>query len=115
MRFLSARVTVTRLRGSTGTDDYGNPILDWDNPDQLDIALCQIDPIPGTDTFDADGKRVLARWNLDAPTGSDITDDDRISHGGNVYDIDGTVRHQPSPTGRLDHLEMVLKRLEAKR
>jgi hypothetical protein len=106
-----ARQSVTRLRGTETTDRYGDPIVDWTAPDRRTIEPVTMTPIPGTETFDAAGRRLVTRWELHANSDADIRDRDRIEHNGTEYDIDGAVQLFPSPTGNLDHLEIMLKRV----
>lgn len=102
---------VTRLRGKTTEDDYGNPDIDWDDPDTKSIDPVTVGPVSGSETFDEQGQKLVSRWMLHAESGADITDDDRIEHNGIQYDIDGAVQVYRSPTGKLDHLEIMLKRV----
>lgn len=104
--------TVTRLRGTTGTDAYGNTVSNWDNPNSLDVSPCTVQPIAGSETFDTGGGRLTSRWSLHAAADADIETGDRISYGGTIYDIDGSVRRFPSPSGNLAHVEVMLQRRE---
>jgi hypothetical protein len=105
-----ARQTVTRLRAATGTDSYNNPIVDWGDPDPLDISPVIVQPISGSETFDTQGGVLVSRWSLHADADADIADGDRIVYGDDTYDIDGAVQVFPSPSGRLGHVEVMLKR-----
>jgi hypothetical protein len=93
-------------------DSYGDTYVDWSAPDEKAVHGCHLDPLPGTETFDVDGHQMVSRWNLFAPKDSDIREQDRIKYASDVYDVDGTIQHYRSFSGRLDHLEVILKRLE---
>ncbi len=105
------RDTVTRLRAATTTDRYGNETHDWSTPDELPITGCDVQPLAGPEDT-VDRQQVTRRWVLFAPAAADITAADRIRWDGDDYDIDGEVRPWRSPTGRLDHIEADLVRVE---
>jgi hypothetical protein len=115
-----ARQSVTRLRAAETTDRYGNPSLDWSDPDEKTIQAVTVEPLGGSGAsgaaavmFDSEGGKLISRWNLHADSTADINTGDRIKYGGIIYDIDGAVFSQPSPSGRLDHLEILLKRTDS--
>jgi hypothetical protein len=107
-----AAQTVTRQRAGETTDRYGNTIYDWDAPDALEITPVTVEPVAGSETFDAAGGKLHTRWSLHADSAADIMTGDRISYEGTEFDIDGAVQRFPSPSGRLDHLEVLLRRRE---
>lgn len=108
-----ARQKVVRLRGTKMTDRYDNEVIDWTAPAKKTIESVTVVPIGGSETFDVAGGRRVTRWQLNTDMGADILPDDRIEYAGDTYDIDGGVPEHPSPSGRLDHLEVMLKRVES--
>ena len=103
--------TVIRIRPGT-KESRGSTIPDWDNATVTDILRCSMQP-SGT-SLSQDG-RVLGitdTYTLFAPPDADIEAGDRIKYRGKTYQIDGDVRIQPSATGRLDHLNITLKRYQ---
>jgi hypothetical protein len=105
-----ARQTVTRLRAAETTDRYGNTDRDdWTAPDTLDVSPVTVEPIAGSETFDSAGGRLHTRWLLHADADADIATGDRIDWQGVTYDIDGAVQIFSSPSGRLKHVEVMLR------
>ena len=103
--------TVTRLRASAATSRYGDSVRDWSTPDEIDIERCRVKPAGGSeDTVDRDGQ--IRRLLLFAPPTADILATDRIRWREVDYEVTGPVRHWPSPTGRLAHLEIDLEIVE---
>lgn len=102
-----ATQTITRQRGTADTDDYGNQVIDWTDPTELDIAGCSVQPVPAPETVDGRARDAIgARWLVIAPAGADITALDRAVYKGTVYDVDG--RPLAFETGILDHVELYL-------
>lgn len=111
MRLSFANQTVERMRATVVTDRYGNETRDWDNPQVTTVSNCIVAPMSGEETLSLDGQHVISRWKLDVPEGTDIISIDRVRYDDREYEIDGWVQHWPSPTGRIAHVEAVLKRV----
>ena len=103
-----ATQTVTRLRAVESTDEYGNPVTDWTTPDELPISGCSVQPQPAAEFTDT-REEALSRWQLWAPSGSDIAHTDRIQHKDRVYLIDGDVQDWDQLS--LDHVTCLLRLL----
>lgn len=83
---------------------------DWDDPIEDEIPGWTIQPIDSEETFDAAGGRTLSRWRALGPGNADVRAGDRIEWRGDEYEIDGEPLHRTSPSGRLTHCELILKR-----
>jgi hypothetical protein len=83
--------TVTRLRGTPTTDQYSQTatILNWDEPDSIDVPGCVIYPATTGETVDVGRNQAEERLTVLMPTGTDITYADRLIIRGNTYDVDG--------------------------
>lgn len=112
MRVSFAKKTVTIIRADRTEDRYGDSVLDWDNSSEHEVEKCILLPVEGEETLSLESDQVISRWTLDAPYDADITALDRVRYNDVTYEVDGSVQHWESPTGRLNHLEVMLKRLE---
>lgn len=109
-----AQATVTVQRATVTTDRYGRETRDWSNLEaEFDLSGCSVQPMVGAETFDAAGGRVVSRWHFSAPgRDADVQSTDRIVYDGDTFEVDGSVRRWLSPSGRLGHVEAILKRVE---
>jgi hypothetical protein len=105
------RDTVTVIRAAPESDSYGDKIRNWDNATYTNVEGCRVQPATA-DENTVDRNQVNRRWLLFAPLAADIVATDRIRWQDTDYDIDGEIRRWPSPSGRLDHLEADLIRVE---
>lgn len=101
--------TITRLRATTGEDDYGNTSSDWGTPDRLPIAGCSVQPAAGSELVD-NREAITTLLIVYAPITADVIDTDRVEYGGTVYDIAGPVDVWEVGTP-LDHKAIRLKRV----
>lgn len=96
-----------RLRGIPGTDRYNNETLNWDDPAQLPLARCNVQPQPVEEFTDA--RQTLEDrqdvWHPDPD--ADVTGRDRIEWRGKTYEIDGEPQRWRS--GRRGHLKFTMK------
>lgn len=99
--------SVTRLRPSSTTDDYGNTVADWSAPVTLTIVGCSVQPGGGSDQFD-NREAITTLYSVWAPLTADVVDTDRIEFAGTVYDIDGNIELWAVGTP-LDHKVIRLK------
>lgn len=108
--------TVIRIRPGK-KESRGSTIPDWSKSTRAEIKGCSMQP--SSTSLSTDG-RVLAisdTYRLFAPPDADIREGDHIIYhhpvcGDLEYEIDGSVPFQPSATGRLDHLNITLKRYQ---
>lgn len=92
-------------------DERGDLVADWDNAAEHAEPGWLVQPI---DTSAQLGLRdaVIARWRALAPATADVAADDRIRHAGVVYEVDGGIEPWATPPGMLQHVEIILKRVE---
>lgn len=105
------RDTVTRIRPGK-KESRGIDVPDWNESavSRLTITGCSMQP--SSTSLSQDG-RVLGisdEYTLFAPPNADIEAGDRIEFNNKQYDVQGDVRIQPSATGRLDHIQVTLRR-----
>jgi hypothetical protein len=106
-----ARQTITRVRGALVADGYGSLTeRDWTNAVSTTITGVSLQPMPSSE-YERGREAVLTAWRLYAPAGTDLEAGDRIVYDGDTYDIEGDSQNWPSPTGQLDHVEAVLRRV----
>jgi head-tail adaptor len=110
MSFASETVTIIR-RQQTGTDQYGEPVYEWQDDHQ--VGYCLFQPADGSEDRSLTGDVVTKRWVLDAPFDADIKSTDRVKRNGTVYQVQGYVQRWTSPTGWLNHLRVKLERVES--
>lgn len=95
---------VTRLRATVTLDPYsGEPDdLDWTTPDALVISDCGFDPGGSLEPTEVGRTSVITQPTVYAPTGADVTAQDRLVCRGVTYDVDGQPAAWRSPfTGWL--------------
>jgi len=105
------RDTITVLRAPLVDDGYGNQVPDWSNPSRTEVTGCRLQPERAAD-YVLDREAVTTRWRLFAPASIDLRSTDRVEHNGVVYEVDGSPERWPSPTKRLAHVEVLLRRTE---
>lgn len=107
-----ANQTVTRLRGTPGTDGYGDSRIDWTSPARVSITGCSFQPQQGQE-FLTDRSAVVSRWQWFGPEDADVKSSDRLEVDGTAYDIDGSVQVWTDPTGNgLDHKFALCRRTD---
>jgi hypothetical protein len=106
------RQTVTRLRAPLIANEYGLEASkrDWEHAESLEIRGCSVQPSVYPE-YDRDREAVTIGWKLYAPTSAGLLASDRIVSDGLTYEIEGEPLTWPSPSGQLDHIEAVLKRV----
>ena len=105
------RDTVTRIRPGS-KELRGSTVSDWDTATLAEIKGCSMQPASTTLSEDGRVLGITDTYTLFAPPDADIKAGDRIEFRSRTYEIDGDVRIQPSATGRLDHLNITLKRYQ---
>lgn len=104
-------VTRVRLGAVTGEDDYGNEI--HADPVKTVINGMSLQPVFGvasTEVNGADFDRVVTRWRLFAPPGTDLVTTDRIQQGALDLEVDGELVTWPGANGQPHHLEVMLRK-----
>ncbi|MGN6589502.1 MAG: hypothetical protein ACTHKE_04345 [Sphingomicrobium sp.] len=99
--------TVTVLRAGTTIDPYSQLATagDWDHPTSWDVRGCDFQP-------GASSEQLIGRdfseigGTVFAPIGTDVTEYDRVSFQGTVYDVDGKPEVWP---GRMGYVGVHLK------
>ena len=104
-----ASETVIRLRPATRIV-RGSPILDWNNPEQMEISGCSIQPASTTLTQDGRIQGISEGYTCYLPPGSDVRAGDRIRFDENDYTINGEPENWKSPTGRVSSMQLHLER-----
>lgn len=106
--------TVTIVRPGTRIDRYGDEVPDPDNPVEVVIEHCKVNPAAGQeDPGRLDDRAALTRrWVMAAPPDADIRHSDRIRWQDDEYEVEGEVLRWKSPTGAVDHLYVQLVRVE---
>lgn len=102
------RQTITRLRPGTKTE-RGSTIYDWNNPDELDIPECSVQPSSTSLSQDGRVLGVTDGLTVYAPEGADVQAGDRIRYNGNVYAINGDPLFWPG-VSRMQHVQLNLTR-----
>lgn len=108
--------TVKRIRPGTKSS-RGSTIPDWNNTTTVKIEGCSMQPASTSLSQDGRVLGITDTYTLFAPPTADIRPGDHIIYhhpicGDLEYEIDGDVPFQPSATGRLDHLNIRLKRYQ---
>lgn len=106
-----ATQTIDRLRATVTVDARNNAVEDWETPDVLSIEGCNVQPGMTMEEL-VNRDTTLIQWTVLAPPDADVRPNDRIDYRGIEYEIDGMPAAQPSPTGALNHLVILLKRWE---
>ncbi|NJQ04289.1 hypothetical protein [Streptomyces lonarensis] len=109
------RDTLTRLRAPETTDTYGNPTRDWSAAGRLEMPGWRVQPMQGSRATAAETipREGLARMRrCFGPPGADVLTTDRVEWQGETWRIEGDVDLWRSPTGRLDHTELIISRME---
>ncbi len=96
------------------TVEWGQTVVDWDNPVEIEVPGCTDYALSGVETIQ--GVDVVAGTRqMFMPAGTDVRGTDRIKHLGRLWEIIGEPSEQISPTGELSHVEVLLKRWEGKK
>jgi hypothetical protein len=90
------------------TDDYGNPVPDWDNPIRIP-ALGYLEQTTAVEiTLDRD--TVISDWLLVVPVGTAINTLDQVDVDGITYEVVGAPWPADNPRLRVvDHIEARLR------
>lgn len=81
---------VYRLRASTGTDSYGDPVEGWDTPDRLRLRGATVQDVSVVEDEGVERRIIRGQKRLYIPGKADVTEDDRVEVDGEVWKVDGT-------------------------
>lgn len=106
-----ATKTVERVR-PTEVDDRGNVHRDYTNPESvIPIEGCIVQPMTGGEN-DENRSAVMRQLSIQLPAGADVSEFDHIRYKGRDYEIVGDDQDWESPTGALDHVNLLVQRWE---
>jgi len=94
------------------SDDRGASVPDWGKPIETDEEGWLIQPMSAVELTAAGRQGVVTALKGFGPADSVITEHDRVVIDEITYEVDGSVEHYASITGRLAHVEVILKRVE---
>jgi hypothetical protein len=107
--FATQSITVRR---AALVDDHGTDVRDWSGSlAEHTIAGCSVQPLTAQEIL-ANRDAVQVQWRVYAPAGADVEATDHVAFGGHEYEVVGEPLRWPSPTGGLDHVELLLSRWE---
>jgi len=106
-----ATQSVAILRATTTEDAHGNEVPDWANPAVTVVQGCSVQPLT-SDEVNRSRDAVMGSVRVFMPPGVDVLASDRLrlAGTGGDYEIVGEPLRWPSPTGGLDHVELIAKR-----
>lgn len=104
-----ANDTIARLRPHV-TLVRGSEILDWTDPDALEITGCSMQPAGTSLSQDGRVLGIEGRYTCFLPLGSDVQEGDRIVFGDATYTITGAPQVWKSPTGLVSNIQLPLER-----
>ena len=104
--------TLTRIRPAF-TSERGDQIPDWLNASEAELTGCRVQPMAGEEVTEPQNRdSVTTAWKVYAPSGTDVRSTDRIRYAGTLYEVNGSVRNWPSPTGTLASTQFELRRVD---
>lgn len=101
--------TVTILRPAT-TTSRGTTIPDWTHATETSVSGCSVQPAATSLSQDGRVLGIEDGWTAYVPPGTDVREGDRVRWNGELYTINGAPRAWASPTGRVAHLALNLRR-----
>lgn len=81
--------SVTRLRGTTVENRYGDDQWDWTDPAELTITGCAVAPRDSTEDHNEGRQAVLIGFTVYAPAGTVVLPSDRLRIRGDDFEVDG--------------------------
>ncbi len=103
------RDTVTIIRAPLEMRN-GSEYRNWNNVTSHELERVQVTAAGTSRDFAGRTENITDRRTLRANYDADIQEGDRVSFGGNLYEIDGEVFHTQSPTGRASSTRCTLTR-----
>lgn len=101
--------TVTILRPAT-TTSRGTTIPDWTRATETSVSGCSVQPAATSLSQDGRVLGIEDGWTAYVPPGTDVKEGDRVRWNGELYAINGAPRAWTSPTGRVAHIALNLRR-----
>jgi len=103
------RDTITVLMPEQ-VEKNGKPVLDYTKLSRMDVGGCNVQP--STTDRDHDGRQVSVsdEMTVYAPASATIEPQDLIEWQGDRYQIEGMPQKWRSPSGRLTHQQIRIKR-----
>ena len=103
-----AHDTVTVIRRTVvGQDARGNDVY---GETRIDYDRCRVQPVSSTAVLD-NPVRITSHLRVFGPPGMDVAATDNVEYQGTRYEVDGEPARWGSPTGRLAHVEVLLRRV----
>lgn len=95
-------------------NDHGTLVPDWDDAPAARVRVegCLVEPLPSREVL-ANRDATQASWRVLMPTVDadgepyDIDGRNRVEFGGREHDVVGDPLRHPSPSGTLDHVEVL--------
>lgn len=109
MLFSWCNETVTVLRAPQRTVGTRTE-RDWAHAQSHVLTGCLVVPSGTTTGFGTVDAVSTADATLYAPPGADISEGDRVQHGGAIYVVDGIPSTIQSPTGRVSNTQARLRK-----
>lgn len=81
--------SVYRLRAGTTTDSYGDPVESWTAPDRFLLRGARVQHVTTVEEEGTERRVIRGETTLYAPGAVDLTRDDRIEVGSEVWRVDG--------------------------
>ena len=107
--FSGATQTIKRIRPNTRTI-RGSDIRDWEDPDELEISGCSMQPAGNTLSQNNHELGIFDGYTCYAPIDADIQAGDRIEFEGQIFEINGEPNKWTSATGNLNNMLLNLVR-----
>ena len=90
----------------------GSVVPDWDDPDQMEISGCSVQPASTSLSQDGRVLGIAESFTLYMQPDADVQEGDRIVYDGNTYVVSGMTRPWVSPTGALSNKQATIERWE---
>ena len=100
--------SITRIRPGTKTE-RGSAVPDWNNPNELEIPECSVQPASTGLSQDGRVLGVHDGLTIYAPENADVKAGDRIRYRGEVYTINGDPLIWPG-AARMQHMQINVQR-----
>jgi len=85
---------------------------DWSDVTRISEGGWRFHPLPSPEATEAGRQGIVTRLQGIGPADSAVAAHDRMEVDGVTYDVDGAPQRWPSLGGTLDHIEVVLQRVD---
>lgn len=106
--FATDTIVVLRASGAIG-DAHGQNLPDWATAGGTTVAGCSVQP-GATDEILAGRDTVTIDYTAYVPPDTDVKATDRVVFGADTFTVVGEPLRWRSPSGRLDHTVVPLRR-----